>query len=428
VTGGEEGERGGRGNGGTGGRGDEGTEHGGSESTTTHQQQQYLAFLQETWVKTKPQCQERLAELRAIVDRLVAGTSNYSEQQHARQIAHKLIGTLGVFGLTSAMSIAREIEVLLDSTTLLAPTEAKKLPILVAELSQDIESTAPTQPPPAATVDTASDRSPLPLLLLVDLPSNLTQSLTTIAKQHGCLTVPASTISDAENYLANAVDNHLPTAILIGLGIDRQESIGDRPLLDFIDRIARQFPVGVAAPVKNRSVLVLSDRDDIQHRLEIVRHGGKFLGTSGLTTEQILMAATSLIQLPRDPVKVMVVDDDLDWLHALPKLLAPWELKLTTLADPLQFWTILQSVQPDALVLDIKMPEINGFELCQVLRSDPHWRHLPILFLTAANDPIAQQEAFNVGADDYLCKPIGGGELAHRIRHRLARLHAAQIA
>jgi DNA-binding response OmpR family regulator len=94
------------------------------------------------------------------------------------------------------------------------------------------------------------------------------------------------------------------------------------------------------------------------------------------------------------------------------------------LDDPQQFWTVLQSVRPDALVLDLKMPEINGLELCQVLRSDPHWRHLPILFLTAINDPIAQQEAFNVGADDYLCKPIGGNELAYRIRHRLARLHA----
>jgi PleD family two-component response regulator len=147
-----------------------------------------------------------------------------------------------------------------------------------------------------------------------------------------------------------------------------------------------------------------------------------------LTTEQIFMAATSLLQPANAMVKVMVVDDDLDWLHALPKLLAPWGLKLTTLADPLQFWTILQSVQPDALVLDLKMPDINGFELCQVLRGDPHWQHLPILFLTATNDPIAQQEAFSVGADDYLCKPIGGGELAQRIRHRLARLHAAQIA
>ena len=102
-------------------------------------------------------------------------------------------------------------------------------------------------------------------------------------------------------------------------------------------------------------------------------------------------------------------------------------MKVTTLADPQQFWTVLQSVNPDALVLDIKMPEINGFELCQVLRSDPQWQHLPILFLTAAQEAITQQQAFNVGADDYLWKPVMGGELAQRIRHRLARFQSLAL-
>jgi DNA-binding response OmpR family regulator len=124
----------------------------------------------------------------------------------------------------------------------------------------------------------------------------------------------------------------------------------------------------------------------------------------------------------------MVVDDDLQWLRALPQLLQPWGLTVTTLADPQQFWTVLQLVQPDALVLDVKMPEINGLELCQVLRSDIHWQRLPILFLSANNNPIAQQEAFSVGADDYLCKPMLGSELAQRIRHRLARLQAGPVA
>ena len=120
------------------------------------------------------------------------------------------------------------------------------------------------------------------------------------------------------------------------------------------------------------------------------------------------------------------MDYSIDWLRSLPKLLQPWGIKVTTLADPQQFWTVLQSVRPDALVLDVKMPEINGLELCQVLRSDPLWRWLPILFLSAVNDTIVQQEAFSVGADDYLCKPMTGGEIAWRIHHRLARLQSQQ--
>ncbi len=408
---------------GTGGRGDGGTiEH---NSVQLSPQQQYQAFLEQTWVTTKPQFQERLLALRSIVDRLAIGASSYPEQQQAYQAAHKSVGTLGVFAMMSAMEIARQIEVLLDQATLLAPTEATMLPTLVAELVREIESTAPNQPrSPATTSQIASAPSNLPLLLLVALQPTLTQSLTTIATQRGCRTTILETIAAAENYLATAVDDHLPMAILVGLEIDRLQSIGERSLFDFIHHVTQQCPVGLASPVEHRAVLILSDRDDLTVRLDVVRHGGKFLGTGGLTIEQIFLAATSLLQPTNAPVKIVVVDDDLDWLRALPQLLAPWAMKVTTLADPHQFWTILQAVQPDALILDLKMPEINGFELCQVLRSDPHWRYLPILFLTATNDPIAQQEAFKVGADDYLCKPIGGSELAQRIRHRLARLHA----
>jgi DNA-binding response OmpR family regulator len=385
------------------------------------QQQQYQDFLAETWVTTKPQLQERLLALQSIVDRLANGTSNYADRQQAYQAAHKLVGTLGVFTMTSAMEIARQIEVILERSTIVPTPEANMLPTLAIELMREIESNAPTQPRSPATTDwMATSHSHLPLLLLVDLPPTYTASLPQIATQRGCRTTILDTIAAAENYLDTAVDEHLPAAILVGLD-NGTPSIGKLPLLNFIDRLSGKFPVGGAAPEEHRAVLVLSDSDDLTARLEVVRHGGKFLGTNGLTIEQIFAAATSLLQPANAPVKIMVVDDDLDWLRALPPLLAPWAMKLTTLADPHQFWAILQSVRPDALVLDLKMPEINGLEICQVLRSDPHWRYLPILFLTAANDPIAQQEAFKVGADDYLCKPIGGGELAQRIRHRLAR-------
>jgi DNA-binding response OmpR family regulator/HPt (histidine-containing phosphotransfer) domain-containing protein len=389
-----------------------------SQSIQAHQQQQYLAFLQETWVTTKPQIQERLTALQTIADRLVASGRNYPAQQQAHQIAHKLVGTLGVFGMTSAMAIAREIETMLDRGNLLTPAQSAQLPILTAKLVREIESTAPSDLPPPA--DSATDRSNLPLLLMVGLDPTVARSLKTIAQQRSCRTVRVETIAMAADYLAAEIDRQDKIAILVNLELDPLPSNGARPIFDFIHNVTRQSP--------DRAVLVLSDRDELQYRLEIVRHGGKFLGTQGLTATQIFTAATSLIPTATVPMKVMVVDDDLDWLRALPQLLAPWGMKLTTLADPQQFWTILQSVRPDVLVLDLKMPEIDGFELCQVLRNDPHWQHLPILFLTVRNDAISQQAAFSVGADDYLCKPIGGSELAHRIRHRWARFHAGQAA
>jgi DNA-binding response OmpR family regulator len=366
------------------------------------QQAEYLAFLQETWVQTKPQCLESLTEITAIVDRLLLGICSYLEQQQAHQKAHKLVGTLGVFSLTSAMDIARQMERLLNRSILLSPTEALPLQVYLSEIFRDIDVNLPSQ-------KTDNPSPDLPLLLLIDLDSGLTRSLTEIAENRGYRSISLSSIEAADRYLFGGSEPNFPALILVNLR-DSSSTLG------FIQNVHLRLP--------DRAILGLSDRDELIDRLAVVRHGGKFLCTANLTTEQIFTAAISLIPAINTTPKVMVVDDDLDWLRSVPKLLQPWGLKITTLADPQQFWNVLQSVQPDALVLDIQMPEINGLELCQVLRSDPQWQRLPILFLSASKDSISQQEAFKVGADDYLCKPIMGGELAQRIRHRLARFQA----
>jgi DNA-binding response OmpR family regulator/HPt (histidine-containing phosphotransfer) domain-containing protein len=363
------------------------------------QQTEYLVFLQDIWVTTKPQCQTSLAEITTIVDRLLSGTGSEADQQQAHQKAHKLVGTLGVFALTAAMNIARQIEILLNRSTTLSPTEALLIKTYLTELGQAIATTVPLQQPEIPSPD-------LPLLLLVDLDPSLNQSLTAIANHRGYQPIILANIEAADRYLFSSC-NRPPTAILVNFR-------APRTTVGFIQNVRLRFP--------DRSVLVLSERDQLKDRLAVIRHGGKFICTRNLTTEQLFSAATALQPSTATTPKVMVVDDDLDWLRTVPALLQPWGMKITTLGDPQQFWDVLQSVQPDAIVLDIQMPEINGLELCQVLRSDPHWQRLPILFLSVSNDPVSQQAAFNVGADDYLCKPMMVSEIAQRIRHRLARL------
>ena len=99
----------------------------------------------------------------------------------------------------------------------------------------------------------------------------------------------------------------------------------------------------------------------------------------------------------------------------------PWGFEITTLAQPQLFWDVLEDVEPDLLVLDIEMPDINGIELCQILRRDRRWQQLPILFLSVHQDDKTQYQAFANGADDYICKPVTGSVLANRILNRLRR-------
>ncbi|PZO60377.1 MAG: hypothetical protein DCF15_02130 [Phormidesmis priestleyi] len=119
--------------------------------------------------------------------------------------------------------------------------------------------------------------------------------------------------------------------------------------------------------------------------------------------------------------KIMIVDDDAHYLKQVIQLLHPWDFQITPLANPQRFWSLFNQVTPDLIILDIEMPHINGFELCQVLRSHAQWQHLPIVFLSIHADPAKQAQAFALGADDYIIKPIQGKDLASRLLNRLKR-------
>ncbi|NJM45145.1 MAG: response regulator [Alkalinema sp. RU_4_3] len=122
--------------------------------------------------------------------------------------------------------------------------------------------------------------------------------------------------------------------------------------------------------------------------------------------------------------RLMLVDDDPILLQTLSKQLQGHGFQVGVLDDPQQFWAVLENLQPDVLVLDIQMPQMNGLVLCQSLRSASQWQKIPVLFLSTFADAQTQHQAFAAGADDYLCKPITAQDLSDRIHHRLQRIQA----
>jgi DNA-binding response OmpR family regulator/HPt (histidine-containing phosphotransfer) domain-containing protein len=122
-----------------------------------------------------------------------------------------------------------------------------------------------------------------------------------------------------------------------------------------------------------------------------------------------------------DRSKVMIVDDDPNVLQILRILLENWDLEVITLQDPQQFWQVLESTSPDLLILDLIMPDCNGIDLCQSMRTSPLWKDLPIVFLSAHSDRETIRQLFIAGADDYLSKPIVEEDLYTRILSRLER-------
>ncbi|MBW4658637.1 MAG: response regulator [Drouetiella hepatica Uher 2000/2452] len=372
-------------------------------------QRQYLTFLNETWATTQPKCLAQTEILLQAAAELQGDRLSHPQQVQAQQVAHKLAGTLGVFGLTQAMHLSRQLEHWLGET--LHPKQAELMQTLAIALQQEIKNNRTIQAPQIV--------GRVPLLLVVSTDAKFNQSLMPVAIDRGIHIRIAPEIAPEIASLEPA-EEQSPDVILFRFpdgspkDPDRCSTIDD--LWKTLQTWVHRHP---ALPI-----LVVGDRSELSDRLKIVRSGGKLFLEPSAVPDQVISAAVRLLRGSDSPARVMIVDDDQNWLRMLPTLLKPWGFKVTTLADPQQFLTVLQSVMPDLLVLDVNMPQVNGFELCQILRSDPDWQRLPVLFLSVLTDAASQNQAFTVGADDYLCKPIMGVELANRILRRLQRVRA----
>ncbi|ASC71946.1 DNA-binding transcriptional response regulator/ Signal receiver domain protein [Halomicronema hongdechloris C2206] len=172
--------------------------------------------------------------------------------------------------------------------------------------------------------------------------------------------------------------------------------------------------------------LLVTDTQDFQQRLQMVQRGADRLLLPSISPQHALEIIQESLHTTGAAHKVLILDDDSQVLELLQAVLSPWGFQLTTLADPTQLLPTLEAVRPRLLVLDVEMPQINRLEICRVLRADDRWRQLPILILTVHEDIPTQQQAFQVGVDDFISKPVMAADLANRILNRLQRVQAQE--
>ena len=122
--------------------------------------------------------------------------------------------------------------------------------------------------------------------------------------------------------------------------------------------------------------------------------------------------------------KILVIEDEEDMLEELRDLLIYERFTVQTASDGEQGWKQIQADPPQLVLCNIRMQGIDGFELLQRFREHPDYHLIPFVFLTARSSPDDFRRAMNLGADDYLVKPIRSAELLSAIRARLARYHA----
>ncbi len=121
--------------------------------------------------------------------------------------------------------------------------------------------------------------------------------------------------------------------------------------------------------------------------------------------------------------KVFIVDDEPSLRKTFQAFLAREGYDIELFENGAHVLATLEEYLPDAILLDVMMPEIDGFEVCRRIKNNPEWQHIPVVLVTALDTREALLEGFEAGADEFLIKPVRGQELRVRIRSMLRTKH-----
>ncbi|NOK03562.1 MULTISPECIES: PleD family two-component system response regulator [Myxococcus] len=114
--------------------------------------------------------------------------------------------------------------------------------------------------------------------------------------------------------------------------------------------------------------------------------------------------------------KITIVDDDRDTRELLAAALEDEGFAVTMAANGLRLIASLQLHRPHAILLDVNMSWIDGFELCRAVKKNEQFRDIPVIFISGRGDPEDKRHGMTVGAADYFVKPLDMDKLVSRIR------------
>ena len=114
--------------------------------------------------------------------------------------------------------------------------------------------------------------------------------------------------------------------------------------------------------------------------------------------------------------RILIVDDDVPTTALLERVLSAEGYEAISVNDSSIAIQAAKSVNPDLFLLDLMMPEPDGFKLCRMVRAEPRFFLTPIIIITALDDSDSRVVAFGAGANDYVTKPFDINELTQKVK------------
>ncbi|MGD9504789.1 MAG: diguanylate cyclase [Syntrophobacteraceae bacterium] len=208
-----------------------------------------------------------------------------------------------------------------------------------------------------------------------------------------------------------AIVEMLPNAILMDVIFPEGKKAGIEAIAEMRKTLIPSVPV-----------LFISTNDDPLCRLQAVRSGGAGYFTKPVDVGMLIDALDRLLfNAPDACYRVLIVDDSYVQANVNAMHLTRAGMKTTIAIEPLEALPILKDFNPDLILMDVYMPDCSGIELARVIRQIEAYLSIPIVFLSSETDRERQLEAFGIGGDDFLVKPIKPDHLVAAVASRAER-------
>jgi len=225
--------------------------------------------------------------------------------------------------------------------------------------------------------------------------------------------------SDAQAMMYEATQNK-PAGYLI----DRLEEPQFKEYIDDFKKIKTIFDTD---PAK----FFYCDEATIETRLKAIRNGAKWVLSSDAdiqhNVQKIIESTKATIVDTQEQYKVMIVEDDVSQANYAAKVLGKANIKTIVVMQPLDVIDKLLEFKPDLILMDLYMPDANGFEMTSLIREYKEFAQTPIVFLSGEDNPERQLEAISVGGDEFLVKPIRPKQLIKTVKSRIQRYKKINI-
>ncbi len=235
----------------------------------------------------------------------------------------------------------------------------------------------------------------------------------------------AYSASEAQSLIA---ENH--DVAIIFLDVVMEEDDAGLKLVDYIRQVLNNHSVRIilrtGQPGQAPEARVILDYDINDYKTKVE-----------LTYENLVSSITKALRSYRDLINydssnieekptILLVDDNLKNLQLLTSILSRKGYKIRVATNGFSALNSVKNVLPDLILLDVMMPEMDGFTVCKTLKANPNTQEIPIIFVTALNDISEKIKAFEAGGVDFITKPFNSKEIIARLELQLNKKNMKQ--